>query len=99
MPDEQPGTEPTYAQYEEFVRDHGRALLERFGAHGGGVGRKTVKGAKAKEFAVVFYVQHKGTPAPGKEPIPNVLSFTPRTLKQPVSLLTDVVEAPMPTLL
>ena len=86
---------PEYAWLQEFKKAHGRELVDRYGAHGVGIGWKRIGGEKTGQVALIFYVERK---APGElpeaEPIPEQIAFTPSGMSEPVLLVTDVVESP-----
>lgn len=81
----------TYQQLQQLRRTQGWELMERYGAHGLGIGKKTVRGRKTEEWSLIFYVERKGG---GPEPIPPRLSYLPEGKHREVKLATDVVEAP-----
>lgn len=87
--------QPEYAWLREFKKLHGRELVDRYGAHGVGIGWKRTGGEKTDQAALIFYVARKG---PGDstetEPIPETISFTPSGMSEPVLLVTDVIETP-----
>ena len=83
---------PEYAWLRAFKRQHGAELMRRHGAHAIGIGRKKVAGEKTDRLALVFYVARKGERE--GDPVPPTFSFTPEGHEEPVTLDSDVVEAP-----
>ncbi len=86
MPDDE-----TYQHLQQLRHQRGWELMEQYGAHGLGVGKKTVGSKKTDDWSLIFYVERKGD---GPEPIPPRLRFLPEGKHQEVELATDVVEAP-----
>jgi len=75
----------------ELKQERGRELMERYGAHAIGVGRKTVGGERTDELALIFYVERKGET---EHPVPPILEHRPQEGGEAVAVPTDVVESP-----
>lgn len=86
---------PEYQRMREYVLQHGSRLRKQYGAHGIGVGRKTVDGVKTDQLAIRFYVAQKRPAAEcGAHAIPPALAYSPEGSDDSIELATDVVEAP-----
>jgi hypothetical protein len=98
--DEPMKSRPEYAWLREFKATHGWDLMQRYGAHGLGIGWKRENGRKTDRLALVFYVDRKSPSdqAAAGPPIPPAFAFTPPGSDAPVQLPTDVVETPAATL-
>lgn len=75
----------------ELKQERGRELMERYGAHAVGVGRKTVEGERTDDLALIFYVERKGETAC---PVPATLEHRPAEGGEALEVPTDVVESP-----
>jgi hypothetical protein len=90
---------PEYAWLRQFKDVHGRELMQRYGAHGLGVGWKRENGRKTDQLALIFYVDRRRvTLQAGAPPIPPTFTFMPEGSNESVELPTDVVETPAATL-
>jgi hypothetical protein len=97
--DEPMETRPEYAWLRQFKDAHGWKLMQRYGAHGLGIGWKREKGRKTDQLALIFYVDRRRvSPQAGAPPIPPAFTFTPEGSNASVELPTDVVETPAATL-
>lgn len=89
---------PEYTWLRQFKEAHGRDLIQRYGAHGIGIGWKREDGRKTDQLALVFYVDPT---SPARQasapPIPPAFTFTPPGADAPVELPTQVVERPAAT--
>jgi hypothetical protein len=96
--DEPMESRPEYAWLREFKEAKGWDLMQRYGAHGIGIGWKRDDGRKTNQLALVFYVDREKPSRQGHAPpIPPAFTFTPAGSEVPVELPTDVVETPAAT--
>lgn len=71
-------------------------MLNRFGAHSVGIGRKVVQGRKTKQLSLRFYVAKK-VPFDSLDTnqlIPESISFRPSWTDKESLILTDIIETP-----
>lgn len=84
------------AQILEFKAQRGEELRKRYGAHGIGIGRRTINGSKTNDLALVFYVESKSSEPATK--IPDSFTFQPSGTHEMIRIMTQIVETPRATL-